>query len=276
MSYRKARDIIEDTEKGAAELAEDAAESISELGPEEIKDYLIEILQGRHVMTPLVNLVNEIFLAMDRGDDPVEAADEFSSEIEADKKEAAERASHLLEGYEHLITLSHSSTVLRVLEESEKVTVLESRPLMEGRRTALQLYKKDVKVKYWVDAGVAKALEGAEAVLVGADAMNKYGFVNKIGTTVLALAGQKKDKPIFVVSDTSKILPDGVPLPKGEEHPPGEVWTPQVGIEVKNDYFEFTEWSHCRLVTEDGEVDDIDTLEKKDVSDTLLKHHPMV
>lgn len=276
MSYREASEIVEDTEKGAAELVEDAAEGISELSEEEINNYLIRVLQGRYLMTPLVNLVNEIFLTIEMGGDPFEAADKFSSNIRSNKKKAAENAVDLLNGYDHLITLSYSSTVMDVLKETEKVTVLESRPVMEGRRTALRLSKEGVKVRYWVDAGMVKALKDAEVVLVGADAVNENGFVNKIGTAPLALAARDEGKPFYVVSDTSKILPQGLPICTGEEHPSDEVWKPSADVEVKNDYFEFTEWSHCRLITENGEVEDIGKLTKKEVSDKLLKYHPMV
>ncbi len=57
MSFRDAEEIINDDEKGAAELTLDTIDSILEFEEEgEVVDYLTELIQGRRSMAPLFNL----------------------------------------------------------------------------------------------------------------------------------------------------------------------------------------------------------------------------
>lgn len=273
---------MNDTEKGAAELAADAARSVTGLKEDEVGDYLKELLEGRAVMSPLVNLANEIFLAIEKGEDHREAAEDFLSLVRNGSERAARKCADILKGknYRTVLTISYSSTVIDALKDVDKVIVLESRPAREGRKTAKILAREGVEIGYWVDAGMCKALEKVDAVLVGADTVAKDGFLNKLGTRPLSICAEKADIPFYVVCDSTKILPDTIPTTEGEEHPGEEVWSTsdidgRENIRVMNDYFELTEWKEQKLITEDGLVKDIERkVKEKEVSKGVLKFHP--
>ncbi len=116
-------------------------------------------------------------------------------------------AANVLSGVRSVATLSHSNTVIQALRKAasvERVVVLESRPLLEGLLAAEEL--SDVKdVVVCVDAAAGYAVELADAVLVGADALFPDGsFAGKVGVKNLAAHSREQGKPYYVACDTWK------------------------------------------------------------------------
>ncbi|MEF8831971.1 MAG: hypothetical protein V5A66_00455 [Candidatus Thermoplasmatota archaeon] len=281
MTLRTSEEIVEDREKGASELLEDVLESIQNMKEDEIIVYLKKLVRKRYSMTPLINLSNQIFLSIEEGKEVEQQILEMREKSVSKRTEAANKMKRLLDRKEHdkISTLSRSSTVLQSLSGVEKVVVLESRPRQEGRGTAERLNEKGIDVDYWVDAGMCKAMEGVDSVVIGADTISRKGFLNKIGSRALAVIAEMMGKEVFVVSDSLKILPARIPVPQGESHPPEEVWDTSKDINVKNDYFELTDLKRGKFVTEDGvksskKIKKI--AEKKKVSERLLEIHPLI
>jgi translation initiation factor 2B subunit (eIF-2B alpha/beta/delta family) len=144
-----------------------------------------------------------------------------------------------------LVTLSASGTVLRLIASllrTRDVTVAccESRPALEGRVLAQRLSNLGARVRYFTDAALATALDGADAVVVGADAVGSQAFINKIGTLMLATAASLKGVPLYVTATRDKLsMPALWPHLAGREGPPGQVWDdPPPGTTVSNPYFE--------------------------------------
>ncbi|MEM0440242.1 MAG: hypothetical protein QXF45_05825 [Candidatus Caldarchaeum sp.] len=106
-----------------------------------------------------------------------------------------------------LATLSHSGSVEAVLKNHSglrRLFVLESRPLREGLLLASSV-SKHVDVEVFVDAAMAYAVEEADAVVVGADAVFADGsFSGKIGVRPLAMAAKELGKSFYVLADTWK------------------------------------------------------------------------
>lgn len=276
--FREASEIVKDTEKGAAELSLDVGYSILRLDEEQVENYLKEIIEKRYSMTPLLNLANEVFLTIERDEDMYESIKSNILYLENSSKKASKHMKTILgdSEYSEICTLSYSSTVIRSLYDIDAVHVLESRPLMEGRRTAEKLVEKGVKTHVWTDASMSKALYNSDAVVLGADSVTVSGFLNKIGSYPLTLSAMEKGMPVYVVCDTSKLLPPGLPIPPGELHDENEVWGTSLDIEIHNDYFELTPWMDVKLVTENGLEEVNDELFDKKLSDKLLRYHPMV
>jgi translation initiation factor 2B subunit (eIF-2B alpha/beta/delta family) len=144
----------------------------------------------------------------------------------------------------HLLTLSYSSSLVRVLgalaaDRRFRVTCGESRPRYEGRRMATDLAAHGIDVTLVTDAALASALASASAVVVGADAFAPVSWTNKVGTRALAAAASLAGVPTFVICARDKARP---PAPGAAEHndgPPAEIWEdPPPGIRVANPYFE--------------------------------------
>lgn len=282
MTFRSAKEIINDTEKGASELAIDAAEIIMDLDENSIEDYAVELLKGRPLMTPLVNLVNNIFLAEEKGDDIYKNVNNYLENLKLNKKESVNKVREIFSKnkYSSILTISYSSTVINSLENMNKVFVLESRPLMEGRKTSRMIkndIKNEIEVEYCIDAAMAKAVKKTDVVLVGADTVCIEGVLNKMGTRPLFYTSKELSTPFYVVCDSSKILPSQIPISIEETHPAKEIWDTDLDININNDYFELTPWSDYDLIMEEGIEKNIEKrIKNLDVSDKLLKYHPKV
>ncbi len=146
-----------------------------------------------------------------------------------------------------IVTLSGSRSVLAIVEAIRRrrpvaVACSESRPALEGRRLAERLLQANVPVSLFTDAAIAHALTGADAVLVGADAVGPRAFLNKSGTRMLAAAAAAQGVPAYVAATrdkfTSATLWERLRMRDGH---PDEVWeAPPAGITVRNPYFEAT------------------------------------
>lgn len=278
MEYRSAKEIINDTEKGASELAVEAAESLGSLEEEEAEEYAAALIKNRRAMTPLVNLANQVLTSIKKGDDHRWASKRFKDRLKRAKDETVKEAKGVIkkDSISHIATLSYSSTVVETLKAADEVTVFESRPKREGRKTAETLSKYTI-VHYWIDAAVVKGLKGVDAVMVGADTVTKDMFINKLGTYPLVLSADLENVPVYVLADTSKFLPLGQEGSEKEKHEPEEVW--QSGseyIKVHNDYFEsvpLDEDFELSIITEQGIVDgyEVRELTRKNVT-PLLKN----
>lgn len=148
--------------------------------------------------------------------------------------------------YEHLLTLSLSSTVTRVLTQLPssgiEVVVPESRPRLEGAQLATTLAEGGLGITYITDAQVGVFAEQVEAVLVGADSVLRDGsIVNKVGTRLAALAVREAGVPFFVCAESFKCTEQDAGEVDLEEKAGSELRPPHLpGIRSRNVYFEVT------------------------------------
>jgi ribose 1,5-bisphosphate isomerase len=146
-----------------------------------------------------------------------------------------------------LVTISFSRSVALVIEAVHRsrpirVSCSEARPALEGRRLASRLAAAGVPVTCFADAAIAHAVAGADAVIVGADAVSPEWFLNKSGTRMLAAAAAQQGVPVYVVAARDKFVGRAVAARLViREGAPDEIWeAPPVGIDVRNPYFEAT------------------------------------
>jgi len=144
------------------------------------------------------------------------------------------------------VTLSYSFTTLvalkAVAEGISRLTVAESRPGCEGRRTACTAASFGIRTELVTDTVACGAMRDADVAL------------NKTGTLALCAAAKAFGKKTLAVATTSKILPEGH-LPAIEEMPARELGAGIEGVAVRNPYFEQTPGRLIdRIVTESGEL----------------------
>jgi ribose 1,5-bisphosphate isomerase len=146
-----------------------------------------------------------------------------------------------------LVTLSFSRSVAMVFEalahsHAVRVACSEGRPALEGRRLASRLAASGIPVTYFSDAAIGHALAGANAVVVGADAVAPEWFLNKSGTRLLAAAAAQQGVPVYVVATRDKFVSHAVATRIAvTEGAPAELWeTVPAGVTVRNPYFEAT------------------------------------
>ena len=121
-----------------------------------------------------------------------------------------EAARTISRNYKSVVTLSYSSTVESILRHGLppgcRVVVAESRPLMEGRRLFRNLSDDVTELRMITDAQLGLAIQDADLVLVGADAvLRDLSVVNKTGTYLAALVAHAHGRDFLVAADTYKI-----------------------------------------------------------------------
>lgn len=255
--------IAEDAEHGSAYISVRALEVLRDsAGREtdwsELRGLAEELLEARPSMAALGNRVNRAMADAigERTPSAVEEAakDGIERALSADEQAAENAAEQIAE--ETILTLSRSGTVLAALHAAERVFVAESRPACEGVGVAETL-ADDCDVTLHTDAAIAHVLatETVDSVLVGADAVLPDGrVVNKTGTRAAAFAAAREGVPLYVVTASDKVRPDGtMHLESGEDE---EVYDGDAEIEILNPTFDVTP-ADCvaGVVTERGVLD---------------------
>ena len=122
-----------------------------------------------------------------------------------------------------VVTCSRSTVVERTIlelgrREQLRVCCAESRPACEGIALAESLASEGLDVELFPDAAIGSSVPGADVVAVGADAMSRGGFINKVGTAALAALARAHGVAVFVLAGGEKILPDALlrALPAGQ------------------------------------------------------------
>ena len=146
-------------------------------------------------------------------------------------------------------TISASESVrlcLEALARSAPLQVIsaEGRPLLEGRRLAVDLAAAGIAVTVCTDAALSAVVDALsvklDAIVVGADAVTPRWFVNKCGTGQFVSSVKVNGVPAYVVAGREKFVGSALAaqltLSGG---PPEEVWdAPPHGVAVANPYFE--------------------------------------
>ena len=147
----------------------------------------------------------------------------------------------------NIFTHCHSNTVNNILVEAKKtrkkftVHCTETRPLFQGRKTAMQLSKAGIPVHYYVDSAARLAIKKCDIMLIGADAITTTRIFNKIGSEMFAIIANKYDVPVYVCTDAWKFDPASIygTDEKIEERLAREVWAnAPKGVKIENPAFE--------------------------------------
>ncbi|UCD03075.1 MAG: hypothetical protein JSV63_00350 [Candidatus Aenigmatarchaeota archaeon] len=160
----------------------------------------------------------------------------------------AEYGAKKIEDGTTVFTHCHASSVMTVLKKAKQegkkfeVRCTETRPLLQGRKTARELAALKIPVTMFVDSGARIALKDSDVFLFGADAITSEGkVINKIGTEMFAEIADKYDTDTYCCTNSWKYDPMtvfGVKEPI-ERRDSKEVWdkAPR-GVKITNPAFE--------------------------------------
>jgi ribose 1,5-bisphosphate isomerase len=190
---------------------------------------------------------------------------DFLKILEALRERTAEVGARRICDGMTVFTHCHSSTVTHLLKKARQtgkafdVVCTETRPAFQGRITATEMLKLDIKIKFIVDSAARSFMNKADITMVGADALTSEGnVVNKIGTATIALLAREARTPFYVVSELLKYDPatlDGE-QEEIEERSRDEVWkgAPEI-LGICNPAFDVTrrEFIHG-IICEEGIV----------------------
>ncbi len=201
-----------------------------------------------------------------------QAANKFLQNLETSKKRIAEIGSKRIKSSSRILTHCHSSTVTHIFERAQKegkkfeIICTETRPRFQGRITAQELIELDIKTTMIVDSAARFFINNVDFVIVGADAITSEGnVINKIGTSLIALAANEARTPFYVVSELLKFDPSTVygDYEKIEERNPNEIWAEAPSkLKIRNPAFDITRRNFIHgIICEEGVISPHSVLE---------------
>jgi len=272
------RDLKEDNESGANELVSNAIEIINaqlELieEPDRNIEELIhklskEIIQTRSSMAPLINLIGFLISNI-----PTITKKQIGKRLkkyleirEQKQKELEQVFISFLRGQKKkplkIMLISYSSTIINILNKIKDLDleffVLESRPLLEGHRTA-KLLSQRFPTNLIIDAAMSDFIEQSDLVLIGADSVLKDGsIINKVGTKTLTFLAKSRGIKVYVVGDSFKYnlrshFCNDLVI---ERKPPEEIYKVKEekrNLKIHNYYFDITPTNYVKgIISEFG------------------------
>ena len=210
-----------------------------------------------------------------------QVSDMFLETLELSKEKIAAIGSKRISHHSRVLTHCHSSTVTSMLRKAKldgktfEVVCTESRPVFQGRLTAKEMLDSGIKTTMIVDSAVRHFMNEIDLVVVGADAITSEGnIINKIGTSMVALAAKEARTPFYVVSELLKFDPVTVrgDYERIEERSPKEVWAdPPSGLIIRNPAFDVTrrEFIHG-IICEEG------IISPHSISELMHRKHPWI
>ncbi|MGB9134764.1 MAG: ribose 1,5-bisphosphate isomerase [Candidatus Bathyarchaeia archaeon] len=199
----------------------------------------------------------------------VDTATEFIRNSEKAVEHIGEIGARRIESGDMIMTHCNSAAVTSVLKaahsqgKSFKVFVCETRPRFQGRITAKALSALGIPTSLIVDGAARFFMTKMDKAIVGADAVAANGaVVNKIGTSMVALAAHESRVLFSVAAETYKFSPETMlgQLVKIEERDTLEIMSRrELGrmprVTVRNPAFDVTPPEYIDLIiTEKGIV----------------------
>ena len=188
--------------------------------------------------------------------------------------EIARLGSRLVKSGFKVFTHCHSSTVVNILKEAKKTKKFdgfntETRPLLQGRKTATELNKLGIKVNHMVDSMAEYGIRNSDIMLIGADSITDKYAINKVGSAMLVKLAGDYGLPVYVCADSWKYDNKETKI---EERPAEEVWknAPR-GVTVINYAFDKIEERLIRKI-----VSEIGIYEHEDFIKSVKKHYPWI
>ncbi len=196
----------------------------------------------------------------------------FLNNLERSREEIATVGANRIRNGSVIFTHCHSSTVTYMLQKAKQqgkifeVICTETRPIFQGRKTAKEMLDLDLKTTMIVDTAARHFMNQADIVLVGSDAITSEGnVINKIGTSLIALAAHEARTPFYVVSELLKFDPATIhgDYEKIEERDPSEIWKdPPKKLIIRNPAFDVTRRDYIHgIICEEGIISPHSTME---------------
>jgi len=192
-------------------------------------------------------------------------SEQFLKDLEESNRKIAEIGARRIKNHSTILTHCHSSTVTNLLKRAKhdgktfEVICTESRPAFQGQVTAKELLELGIKTTFIIDSATRFFMNEVDLVVVGADAITSEGnVINKIGTSIVALAAHEARTPFYVVSELLKFDPATMygDYEKIEERSPSEIWkdAPK-DLEVRNPAFDVTRRDFIHgIICEEGMI----------------------
>jgi len=172
------------------------------------------IIYSHPSMAPLINTIGFLFQNLIKINKKVIEERIYQFEVERiARNKALERVFQEFlnikkKTHYNIMLISYSSTIINLLikfyDTDFELFVLESRPLLEGHKTA-EILSQYFKTNIIIDAAIGKFIDQIDFVLIGVDSILKDGSIlNKIGTLPLAVLANSRNIDVYAIADSFK------------------------------------------------------------------------
>ncbi|KAA3618101.1 MAG: hypothetical protein DWQ05_08645 [Calditrichaeota bacterium] len=272
-------EIINDRESGASELARRCLEmcadiiwklqtdGVSEM-KNEIEEFVHALQNARPSMSPIKNLLQTwlenlkslpTFTLQEFRLEAMGTAEDLIERSKMAVDQAADSMFKILKPNSRIMTYSYSSTVMALMNLCKKsgmrVVVPEGRPLFEGRKFGKRISDLGIETTVITESQIGICIKNVDVVVVGADTVvNDGSVVNKAGTSLLALAAQTENVPVYVVYEKFKKSNQTSAEVVLEKMPEDELGVDTgKNLHIYNYYFDITPAERITAwITEDG------------------------
>jgi len=272
LEVQGARNVAIAAIKAIEEGAKESTARGKEAFLNELSDAKTVLFASRETEPLMRNAIRHVIHAVEKSDkesvrklvDVVsQVSSQFLEDLERSKEKIAAVGSKRILNHSRVLTHCHSSTVTNMLRKAKdegksfEVFCTESRPVFQGRITAKEMLDAGIETTLIVDSAVRYFMNEVDLVVVGADAITSEGnVINKIGTSMVALAAKEARTPFYVVSELLKFDPVTIhgDYERIEERSPREVWKDAPsGLTIRNPAFDVTrrEFIHG-IICEEG------------------------
>lgn len=246
---KKVRVIIEDIKKvkiqGARNIARAALYAYSLNPTREVKEKLIHARPTEPMLEHTIRKFEEL------------GYKKTLAHFDEAQEDINKNVLKLIKNNSVIFTHCHSTNVVKALVYAKKkgkkfeVYNTETRPLYQGRLTAKELEKNNIKVTMFIDSALDLALKETDIIFLGADAIVKNGVINKIGSETIAKLAKIEKIPVYIIADSWKHSHNYVKI---EQRKVNEIWNrAPKHIKIKNPAFELVEKKYIRgIVSELG------------------------
>lgn len=214
----------------------------------EVAAYILE--QARPTAVVLHNVIKIL-----KKEKKLSTIDNLIRELQSATKKISRIGQKIIKNNSKILTHCHSGEALSVIEEAakkKKIFVIGTltEPLHQGIKTAKELAAKKIPVTLIEDSAIGHFIKDVDIVIIGTDAMRKNGFVNKIGTHIIAEEAHRHRKPLYVVGSHFKF--DKRKKLVVEERPTSEIYTKHLkGVKIRNPAFDLVSWKYITAVVTD-------------------------
>ncbi len=266
--------------RGASRIARFAAETLMKYAAtirgdfdEKMRRAAERLLNTRPTAVSLYNAINYVMRYSGESEEEkreslIKRAKEFIEWVDTAKQKIGEIGARRIKPNSVVMTHCNSSAALSIIKRAfdegkiDEVYATESRPRYQGHITTKELAEYGIKVNLIVDSAVRYFIEDVDYVIVGADTITANGaLINKIGTSMIALAAKEARVPFMVAAETYKFSPKTLlgELVVIEERDPKEVVGEEIlsleNVRVRNPAFDATPRSYIDLIiTEVGAI----------------------
>ena len=221
-----------------------------------------QVIEAHPLMAIFPNLNKYIMDRFIQSNESIPAIiEEFRSKLNKNIEKTVEKASSLIQDGNRVFSFSHSSIVRKSLVSAVQngkvffVNTTECRPVNEAVNLAKFLARYDIDVSLYTDVAMETALENCNLAFVGTDWYWDGGFVNKIGTGLIMRLCREKEIPLYVLTDSSKSMPNPPEDWSKDQHPASLILAESINnISVFNPYFESIPFSGKGGMIIDGEL----------------------